>query len=132
MNDRNIIIFRILLLLLFSATTAFSQHGVLMGTLVDSETNEPIFGATVSIEETAMGGVTDFDGRFRLNNVPEGTYQITSSYLSYKPSTKKDVHVRAGDTLQLTIALHPEAYSLETVSIRSEEHTSELQSRGHL
>jgi len=118
MNYRINLIFRFLLVFLFfSSASTFAQHGVLMGTLVDSETNEPIFGATVSIEETMMGGVTDFDGKFKLTRVPVGTYQITGSYISYKPSTKNSVPVRAGDTIQLTFALQPEAFSLETVSI---------------
>src|SRR5690554_1150187 len=118
MNYRINLIFRFsLVFLFFSSASTFAQHGVLMGTLVDSETNEPIFGATVSIEETMMGGVTDFDGKFKLTRVPVGTYQITGSYISYKPSTKNSVPVRAGDTIQLTFALQPEAFSLETVSI---------------
>lgn len=118
MNYRNSILFKLLLILLCSySTTAFSQHGVLIGTLVDFETQEPIFGATVAIEETTIGGVTDFDGKFKLNSVPEGTYQITSSYISYKAATKENVHVRSGDTIQLAFALQPESLNLETVSI---------------
>ena len=118
MNYRNSIIFRFLLILIgFYGPSAFSQHGVLIGTLVDSETNEPIFGATVSIEEAAIGGITDFDGKFKLTNVPEGTYKVTSSYISYKPAMKENVPVRAGDTIQLAFALQPEAYNLETISI---------------
>lgn len=121
MNYKNSIIFRLALFLsLFYGTATFGQHGVVEGILVDMETNEPIFGATVSLEQTTIGGVTDFDGKFKLSNIPEGTYQITSSYISYKPSTKKDVPVRAGDTIQLEFSLNREAFSLEAVSLVSQ------------
>src|SRR5690554_55529 len=121
MNYKNSFIFSLALFLsLFYGTATFGQYGVIEGILVDSETNEPIFGATVSLEQTTIGGVTDFDGKFKLSNIPEGTYQVTSSYISYKPTTKKNVSVRAGGVTQLEFALNREAYNLETVSLVSE------------
>lgn len=121
MNYKNSFIFSLALFLsLFYGTTTFGQYGVVEGILIDSETNEPIFGATVSIDSTTIGGVTDFDGKFKLSNIPEGTYQITSSYISYKPTTKKDVSVRAGNITQLEFALDRESYSLEEVTLVSE------------
>ena len=34
-------------------------------------TGEPVIGATVQVKGTTNGTITDFDGNFTLNNVPE-------------------------------------------------------------
>lgn len=121
MNYNNNYIFRLVLFLCLSyGTVTFGQYGIIEGILIDSETNEPLFGATVSIDDTTIGGITDFDGRFKLSNIPEGIYQVTSSYISYKPTTIKEVAVRSGGITQLEFSLDPEAYSLEAVLLVSD------------
>lgn len=90
---------------------------MVQGVLVDSETKEPLLGATVYIEELAIGSVSDFDGKFTLNNVPKGIYQIKGSFMSYKTSIIKDVLVEVGEVTWLEIALTQDAFALEEVSI---------------
>ncbi|SDR87671.1 SusC/RagA family TonB-linked outer membrane protein [Christiangramia echinicola] len=47
----------------------------------------PLPGATVSIKNTSIGVITDFDGNFTLT-APEGTSAITVSFLGYKTIQK--------------------------------------------
>jgi len=56
------------------------------GTVVD-QTGEPVIGATVLVEGTTNGTVTDFDGNFELNTEAGAT--IVVSYVGYKPQTLK-------------------------------------------
>lgn len=51
------------------------------GAVVDAN-GEPLIGVNVSIEGTATGTITDFDGKYMLN-VPEKT-KIVFSYIGYK------------------------------------------------
>ena len=60
------------------------------GTVVDSN-GDPISGASVLVKGTSNGTITDLDGNFSINDVPE-TAQLTVSYIGYKA-----VQLRATD-----------------------------------
>jgi TonB-linked SusC/RagA family outer membrane protein len=59
------------LLILMCAVFAGAQTRTVKGTVVD-QVNEPVIGASVTVLGTTNGTVTDFDGNFVLNNVPDG------------------------------------------------------------
>ena len=54
-----------------------------MGTIAD-EKGEPIIGASVLVKGTTMGTITDFDGKYKLDDVPEDAV-ISISYIGYQP-----------------------------------------------
>ena len=56
------------------------------GIIVDKSSKEPLIGATIQIVGTNTGVVTDMDGNFSLQGLPEGqAYQIKINYIGYKP-----------------------------------------------
>ena len=63
---------------------------VVRGMLIDAEDKEPVIGASVVIDGTKKGVVTNIDGQFALKLSPDTSLVI--SYIGYK--TKK-VHVSA-------------------------------------
>ena len=67
----------------FAATLcAFAQNKTITGLVVDGN-GESIIGANVLVKGTTNGIITDIDGKFTLNDVPEaGVIQI--SYIGYK------------------------------------------------
>ncbi len=88
--------FLISLLLLPASAYAQNQRTV-TGTVVD-ETGEPLIGATVKVEGTAIGTATDFDGNYTLS-VPASAKKLTFSYIGYKPLTL-DI---TSDTMNVTM-----------------------------
>jgi outer membrane cobalamin receptor len=74
--------FLIGLLMMFSSVTGFAQ---ITGTVVDSETNEPLPGATVIEQGTSNGVTTDFEGSFSFNVDAGTTLQI--SFIGYGTQT---------------------------------------------
>ena len=53
------------------------ENGI-TGRVTDADTNEPIAGALVQIAGIGAGSVaTDSDGRFFIEDIPNGTYDIT-------------------------------------------------------
>lgn len=62
------------------------------GVVVD-EDNQPVPGVNVTIENTSTGVMTDFDGKFSLNNVP-ATANIDFSYQTL--ITKIPAHSASG------------------------------------
>lgn len=105
------------LLLFFSSSFVYSQTGIIKGSIVNSKTQEPLTGATITIEGTSYGAAADSEGSFLIGNIPSGIYQVTGSYLSYETLTKEGVAVRAGDTTTIEMALAPEGISLKAVEI---------------
>lgn len=64
----------VLLFVTMLANTLFAQNATLSGNVSDDV--EPLFGVTVQIKGTAIGGATDFDGNYTVNNVPLGNQQV--------------------------------------------------------
>ena len=60
----------------------FATAADIKGVVKDSETKEPLIGASVQIDGTTVGTITDLDGSFVLNGV-KGETTIVVSYVSY-------------------------------------------------
>ena len=73
--------FMLLALMAVASTVVFAQ-GKLSGTVVDA-TGEPVIGASVIVKGTSNGTVTDLDGNYTVQNVPEGA-TLVFSYVGYR------------------------------------------------
>ena len=102
--------------ILFS-TSVFANTGNIRGTVTDKRTGETIVGANVYFVGTTTGTTTDFDGKFALNNLKPGVYDLAISFISYKMQVLQGVRVERDRTLELNIALEEESTLLETVTI---------------
>lgn len=75
------LIFRVSLLLI-SCYSAIAQNSI-SGKVIDSQ-NNPLIGVEIYAAEIHKGTVTDIDGNYTLNNLPNGKVKITFSYLGYQ------------------------------------------------
>ncbi|MCH5240617.1 MAG: SusC/RagA family TonB-linked outer membrane protein [Muribaculaceae bacterium] len=86
------------LFLLIAMVCAFSinaQTVTVRGT-VNSEDGEPIVGASLMVEGTNIGTLSDIDGNFVLNNVPATAKYLRVSYVGMAPQTvaiKDNIHI---------------------------------------
>ncbi|RMI20779.1 MAG: PEGA domain-containing protein, partial [Calditrichaeota bacterium] len=104
----------VLMVGLLSASVAFG--GTIRGIVKDSDTQEPLIGANVVVEGTAMGATTDYEGFFLIEGVPEGQYTVTISYIGYK-EYQEQVNVGAGETVTLNVVLTPIALSAKAINV---------------
>lgn len=81
------------------------------GEVLDSETGEPLIGATVRLKGTSIGAVTDIDGTFSLS-VSELNGTLIFSYIGYKP-----IEVPIGNQTSISIFLEPDLSALKEVVI---------------
>lgn len=51
------------------------------GVVTSADDGEPIIGASVLVEGTTMGAITDVDGKFAINNIPTDAKALIVSYL---------------------------------------------------
>lgn len=97
---------------------AWAQSGIVEGVVQNATTGEPIPGVNVVLQRDGapMGASTDADGRFRVENVPVGTYIAQASAIGFLPN-EQHVRVRAAETQTLTFGLTPQAYELNEVVV---------------
>lgn len=77
---------------------------------VNDEAGEPIIGATVKVQGTNTGAITDFNGNFQIQAASNATLNV--SYVGYVPQTVKV----AGKT-NITIVLKEDAQMLNDVVV---------------
>lgn len=88
-----------LFLALIASCQMFAQT-TLKGTVIDGSMNdEPLIGASVIVEGTSQGAITDMDGKFSLT-VPKGKSRIVVSSVGYKTQT---INVAGKSTIQITL-----------------------------
>jgi iron complex outermembrane receptor protein len=70
---------------LFSFSVAFSADRAFTGKVIDSQTKEPLPGATITITDLKTSAITDTQGNFSFSRIPEkGKFLVQISYLGYK------------------------------------------------
>ncbi len=118
----------LLIFLSFLTTQVFSNvrdeptNGTIIGTVIDKDSKEPIFAASVYIEGTTNGTSTDFDGKFSLN-VEKGEYTIAISSIGYSINKIENVIVNTGKETFLKIFLNSEAQQVEKVVVKAQRNT---------
>lgn len=103
------------------ATFSSAQH-VLNGAVYDASTSEPLVGATVLIQNSNNGTVTDTEGKFSLEH--EGAYPIVVevSYLGYETR-----EFRLASPQLLEIYLTPSSTSLNEIIVTSRRRSEAVQ-----
>ena len=98
-----------LALMAVTSTVAFAQ-GKVSGTVVDAA-GEAVIGASVMVKGTSTGTITDFDGNFTLQNVPEKA-SLVISYVGYRNQT-----IAVAGKNQLNVTLEEDRQLLDEVVV---------------
>jgi len=106
----------LLVVFLFLQTSLLAQNGSVKGVIRDSQTGESLIGASILIQGTTKGTITDLDGNFVLENVQAGDYNLVISYVSYEQMIQRTT-VKKGETLELNIDLKPVQVELGEVKV---------------
>lgn len=107
-----------LLLILLYTTIATAQQVTFKGRVVN-EQGSPVEIATVSLQGTATGTVTDLKGNYRLTCESRDTMIVVFSMIGHQ--TRKRTFHNPTDTITLNITLPTTGYSLEGVEITDKE-----------
>ena len=117
MIDTNKIMLAASAMVLSISAQAFTVKGV----VIDHSTKEPLIGATVQVEWTTTGVITDIDGRFEIRDIKGKSCTLVVQYVSYK--TQKLI-VQKGQKEELVIALSPDNQRKHTI-FRLDAHYSQ-------
>lgn len=89
-------------------SVAAQAQGTVTGEVTAADSGQPIPSATVLVQGTELGVLTNASGRFTLQGVPAGSQVIEARSLGYRAVTQT-VDVTAGGTanVSLTLAVRP-------------------------
>jgi outer membrane receptor protein involved in Fe transport len=108
--------------LLWMNGLAFGQQGKLAGKVTDKKTNEGVIGATVLVTGTTQAAPVNVDGTYELALDP-GSYNITVTYVGYKPLTFPGIVIKSGATTTLNGQMEESATSLTEVTVTGVKQT---------
>ena len=99
-----------LVCLLLTASSVLAQTKTVTGTVTDSQ-NEPLIGASILIQGTSSGTITDLDGKYSISATPEDVLEF-----SYVGMEKQNI--RVGQQTVINVVLQDNSQMLaETVVI---------------
>lgn len=104
-------------LFLLMASPLLAQHSV-SGTVLTPD-GDPVIGATVYLSKPDIGGITDLEGNFVLNNVPRGDYEMQVSSLGHETLA---LEIQVPVQKQLIIELPTSAIEMKEIIISTPFH----------
>lgn len=97
------------LLTIPSMVEAAQGGGVIVGSVADSATGEPLDGIRITLKSKNFTVYSRNGGSFSMVNVPVGTYTLSVSGLGWLAEEQPNVSVVAGDTTRVRLVLRSTA-----------------------
>ena len=117
-------------LVLLAPAYAFAQGGTVVGRVTDAGTGLAVAGASVVIEGASLGSTSGSDGRYRLVNVPAGSYTFVARRIGFA-SKRQSVTVGTGSEVDASFALNASAIALDQVVVTGTAGAQERRSIGN-
>ena len=103
-------------LLLVVPSLGAQQGGTITGRVTDNSTGQPLAAVQVFISALDLGGLTQQNGRYLLQNVPAGTHTLSASRIGYR-TVEAQVTVGGGQTVEQNFAVSAEALQLDEIIV---------------
>ena len=108
------------LLCFMMGTASAAVTGKITGVLTVAKTGDPIIGASITVEGTELGAISDVDGRYIVLNVPVGTYTLLISSVGFSSLRVENVYVSTDLATKETHSLEAEVTDLgKTITVSS-------------
>ena len=84
----------VLVLFFLSFVQLYAQSFTVSGTVLNKK-GQPLIGANVFIDGTALGSATDIEGNYQIKKIPSGKkYTITAMFIGHRTMTKDIIDLR--------------------------------------
>ncbi len=103
--------------------------GAVSGRILDDTTEQPIGGATVRIPGVQASTLTNSNGRFRLTEVPVGTYDLLIGHVGYG-EPRFTVSIENAMSTHTVIRLEPQVIAVEPISVEITARAKWLEDNG--
>ncbi|MFT5885383.1 MAG: hypothetical protein ACI9IP_001843, partial [Arcticibacterium sp.] len=121
----NMKLLKLPLLVLLLSSEIIAQTGSIYGTVTDKNTEEPLIGATISVNGTSTAVSADIDGKFTIE-LAVGTYNIKASFVGFTEIIKFNIDLNSGNAVSLNFELIPSEEILQEVTVTNSKTRSVL------
>jgi outer membrane receptor protein involved in Fe transport len=94
---------------------AQTQSAGISGKL-ESRAGVPVSAATIRLQNSPYGTISDAKGNYNISNVKPGNYIVTVSAIGFK-AEKKSIKLEAGQQQGISFSLEEDARDMETVNV---------------
>ncbi len=91
-------------------------QGTVTGTVTDADTGQPVAAVQISIVGTGLGGLTNEDGRYLVQNVPDGPRTLRAERVGYA-TVSVEISVASGQTVVQDFQLSEQAFALDEIVV---------------
>ena len=84
---------------------AQANVGSIEGIIIDHTTHQPLPGVNIMIVGTQRGDASDYNGRFFIENIPIGTYQLQASMMGYQTDIKNEIIISTNRAIMVNFEL---------------------------
>jgi hypothetical protein len=101
-------------------TIVFAQSGVITGAVKDRNTQEPLIGVSVVLENTdpIVGTITAADGSYRIS-APTGVYTMKATFIGYSELRKFNIVLTSGNASIINFELEEQTSTLDEVVVNA-------------
>lgn len=104
---------------LCSLTNVYAQTGSIKGTITNAINNEALPSVTVIIQGTTIGVLSDFDGKFSIEKLKPGFYNVEFKYIGYKSKIVYEVQVTNSKPAIVDVELEEESKNIAEVEVKA-------------
>ncbi len=111
----------LLLLIAFGLTEVSAQTAGKLAGRVTDETGQALIGATIIVDGTNKGAVTDYDGYYTVLNLRAGTYSVEYRYTGFQTKKISAIQISTDQTTKIDVKLQSTSFTTETVVVTAEK-----------
>lgn len=111
----------LLIITIITAGNLLAQTGSIKGRVFNEINNESIPFANIVLDSTQIGTTSDENGRYVIDNLKPGIYNLTCSFVGFKTTYKYEITVGSTATVEINIALTEESALLDQVVIQTNQ-----------
>lgn len=104
---------------LFISTTLFAQNGIIKGSVKNTINNEVLPSVTVIIQGTSIGALTDANGKYSIEKLKPGFYNIEFKYIGFKSKMVYEVQVSNSKPAIVDVDLEEESKNIAEVVVKA-------------
>jgi TonB-linked SusC/RagA family outer membrane protein len=102
--------------IMIAAPGLAAQGGTITGLVTNTQSGQPLEASQVFIAGLDIGGLSQQNGRYLLQNVPSGTHQLTVERIGYRSLTQQ-VTVGGGQTVVQNFDMVEQALALDEIIV---------------
>lgn len=86
-----------------------APSGHISGQVIDRDTGEPVEGVNIFLGHTTLGFESNEDGRFQLEQVPAGGFDLVLTHIGYELIARR-IRISSTDSLEFMIRMEPRVH----------------------